>query len=53
MNSEGQLTANEQEKPAAFTSPGNLQKFLAVPPGFQGEKRRGDIVFDADFESGI
>lgn len=31
---------------------GNVSKQCVVPPGFSGKPRKGNLVFDACFESG-
>jgi hypothetical protein len=32
---------------------GNVSKFAVVPPGYSGKPRKGHLVFDACFESGM
>lgn len=32
---------------------GNVNKFAVVPPGYTGRPKKGHLIFDACFESGV
>ena len=45
----------EPDEPMSKTTEeplGNVSNFAAEPVGFNGEKRKGILIFDANFESG-